>query len=813
MSLLFKNLRIHQVFGANTDVGKTVLTAALVRASAAKGHDVYYLKPVSTGPISDADDARVVALAGPHQSLVRSTCLFRFDDPVSPHLAALRANENASEQRVVPTDDAFVNAVASNVRSCASGVSRFSHMYVETAGGVHSPTLSGTTQLDSYRPLFFPTVLIGDSRLGGISSTIASFESMLMRGYTVDAILLFRDEYYRNWEYLTPYFAERGIPVMSVDAPPERHADAARDTDITERYFQNLVPRSGDSAIYDVLKHLDDCHAKRIAELKSMPRRTLDTIWWPFVQHAHVKSESEVNVIDSAWGDFFSIYNDHRRGTPAAPNTPTSSLLEPQFDGSASWWTQAVGHAHPTLALAAAHAAGRYGHVMFPEATHLPALQLAEDLVHRGPGAGWAARAFFSDDGSTGMEVALKMALRAYAARHPGTSGARRKDLGVLGLAGSYHGDTIGAMDACADAGVYTCEWHDAKGFWFAPPTVSVRGGRTVVSLPPALAAANAGGAADVETVSLAWTYDVGARLDSPLAALYRAYITRALADLRAAGGPTIAALVLEPLVMGAGGMVFVDPLFQRVLVDVVRASSPAPAPGAWSGLPVIFDEVFVGLYRLGLPSTAPLLGVAPDISVYAKILTGGLVPLAATLASESIYDAFLSDSKADALLHGHSYSAYPVGCAVARASLQLVEKMAASPAWADARARWRVPEPESARAKEAAVWSFWDPEFVHVVSKMERVAEVMALGTVLSIKIRDDAAGYQSHSARALFESLRLAAQDGGDNLSAAPGGSPFGIHYRTLGNVGYFMLSLNTPSEVTRTVEERIWAALSKQ
>ena len=105
--------------------------------------------------------------------------------------------------------------------------------YLQYLIGVHSPTLSGTTQLDSYRPLFFPTVLIGDSRLGGISSTIASYEAMLLRGYTVDAILLFRDEYYRNWEYLTPYFAERGVPVMSVDPPPERHSDLSEDASLT----------------------------------------------------------------------------------------------------------------------------------------------------------------------------------------------------------------------------------------------------------------------------------------------------------------------------------------------------------------------------------------------------------------------------------------------------------------------------------------------------------------------------------------------------------------------------------------------------
>ncbi|KAI0636199.1 onanonoxo-7-onima-8-eninoihtemlysoneda [Trametes polyzona] len=804
MSLLFKNLRIHQVFGANTDVGKTVLTSALVRASAAAGHSVYYLKPVSTGPMSDADDERVLGLVGKHKDRVNSKCLFRFDDPVSPHLAARRANENSAVERTVPTDDAFVNAVASHIRQCARQVRMPSHMYVETAGGVHSPTLSGTTQLDAYRPLFLPTVLIGDSRLGGISSTIASYEAMLLRGYIVDAVLLFRDEYYRNWEYLSPYFAERGVPVVSVQPPPERQLDPAADAALTETYYQSIVSGNGEGAIYDVVKHLDACHTRRLNELDTMPRRTLDSIWWPFVQHGHVQREADVNVIDSAWGDFFTIYNGKR-----STSSSQGSLLEPQFDGSASWWTQAIGHAHPSLTIAAARAAGRYGHVMFPEATHLPALKLAERLVHDGPGKGWASRAFFSDDGSTGMEVAIKMALRAYATREAGQlGGARRKDLGILGLKGSYHGDTIGAMDACEE-GVYTCEWHDAKGYWFDPPTVSVRKGKTVVSLPPAIASETKDGQADVETVSLSWTYNVEERLKTPLADAYRGYIERTLQKLKDGDGPRIAALILEPLVMGAGGMIFVDPLFQRVLIDVVRGPNPSRSPSEWSGLPVIFDEVFIGLYRLGLQTSSGLLGTTPDISVNAKILTGGLVPLAVTLASDSIYRAFLSDNKVDALLHGHSYTAYPVGCEVAHETLDIVDKLAASPAWAAAREKWKVPEPE--KVHQTAVWSFWDPEFVHVVSKMDNVAEVMALGTVLSIKIRDDSAGYQSHSARALLESIKTAVDS--EALSPAPGGSPFGIHYRTLGNVAYFMLSLNTPQDVVRAVEERVWTVLQNK
>jgi dethiobiotin synthetase/adenosylmethionine--8-amino-7-oxononanoate aminotransferase len=580
---------------------------------------------------------------------------------------------------------------------------------------VHSPTLSGTTQLDAYRPLRLPCILVGDPKLGGISSTIASFEALALRGYTVDAIFVFKDSYYRNYEYLAPYFAERGVHVDSLDAPPPRHNNPDTNFKLTDAFYDQIVPEGGQAAgIFGLVKHLEECHEKRVEDLESMPQRTLDTVWWPFVQHGLHTQPRDVNVIDSAWGDYFTVYNGHR-STPSPVNT---SLLEPQFDGSASWWTQALGHAHPALSLAAARAAGRYGHVMFPQATHAPALRLSERLVRDGPGKGWAARAFLSDNGSTGMEVALKMALRTFAVARPALARAERKGLGVLGLKGSYHGDTIGAMDA-SEEGVYTCEWHHARGFWFDPPTVGIRAGRVAVRLPPAL------GGTEVSTGTLAQTYDVGARLGSPLAVQYHAHIEETLRRLPA---ETFGALVLEPLVMGAGGMVFVDPLFQRVLVDVARERL---------GVPIIFDEVFAGLHRLGMSRTADVLGAFPDISVHAKILTGGVVPLAATLASQEVFDAFFGAEKKDALLHGHSYSAHAVGCEVANETLDIIGRMEKAGTWNEAKEAWKADEQSG-----AMIWSLWTPQFVDMLSRTTGVKEVMAMGTVLAIHLEDQQAG-----------------------------------------------------------------------
>lgn len=666
-------------------------------------------------------------------------------------------------------------------------------MYIETAGGVHSPTLTGTTQLDSYRPLLFPTVLVGDSKLGGISSTISSYESLLLRGYAVDAVILFRDRYYRNHEYLSSYFATRGLRVLSLDPPPPRLHDHTQNAEITEAYYAKLVPGGLDGDIFETVRHLDDCHTRRIEELDTMPRRTLDTVWWPFVQHGLMNSETDVTVIDSAWGDFFSVY-ERPSGSPPKTISNHNSLLSPQFDSSASWWTQTLGHSTPSLALAAASAAGRYGHVIFPEATHLPALKLAEHLVNEGPGKGWASRAFFSDNGSTGTEVALKMALRAFSVEAvPALTPAEKRNLGVIGLKGSYHGDTIGAMDATTES-TYSCEWHRPKGFWFDPPTVSIKRGKLAVSvsnlMPTSVPSTHYFNSLDA-------SYDVEGRLSSPLAEAYRLFARQTLkAFICANKGQKLAALMLEPIVMGAGGMIFVDPLFQRVLVDLVRDVSLFSTP-----LPVIYDEVFTGLYRLGLESAIPLLKANPDISVYAKMLTGGTLPLAVTLASDRIFQAFNGESKADALLHGHSYTAHPIGCQVANETLKLVGDLLQKEPWKAAQIKW------STDAKSRSmIWSFWEPSFAHAVSHLDIVEEVMTLGTVFTVKFNGDNTGYASHCARELLRSIKGVTDYGSRS-------STFGIHFRTLGNAAYFMTSLNTPREVIEEVENRIWMTLDAQ
>jgi dethiobiotin synthetase/adenosylmethionine--8-amino-7-oxononanoate aminotransferase len=216
----------------------------------------------------------------------------------------------------------------------------------------------------------------------------------------------------------------------------------------------------------------------------------------------------------------------------------------------------------------------------------------------------------------------------------------------------------------------------------------------------------------------------------------------------------------------------------------------------AWQGLPIVFDEVFTGLYRLGRFSPSSLLNVYPDISVHAKLLTGGLVPLCTTLASDSIYDAFLSSEKSEALLHGHSYTAHAVGCEVARASLQAMLDMDKGEDWETFKSDW------ADQAQSTNVWSVWSKDFVSQISRARDVESVVAIGSVLAISLHDGQnKGYTSTAASGLQKNLL--------KIGREAEGS-FGIHSRVLGNVLYLMASQTSKVTTLRAIEARLISAL---
>lgn len=412
---------------------------------------------------------------------------------------------------------------------------------VETAGGVHSPTPSGSSQADAYRPLRLPVVLVADHCLGGISSSIAAFESLHIRGYDVDAVLLFEDARYQNHDFLGKYFENLNIPLCSFPKPPLRDSDNHNDFNKMSEYYSSM---SKLPSITELIATLSKKHAERITKLEGMAAKAEKHIWYPFTQHQGLTSKNII-TIDSAKGDFFQTYN-----SPSSSRETGENSLKPTLDGSASWWTQGIGHGDAQLSLSAAYAAGRYGHVMFAGAIHEPAINLAELLLQnmKNPRL---ERVFYSDNGSTGMEVAVKMALTAASERYK--YDLSNTEVGVLGLKGSYHGDTIGAMD-CSEPSTFNAKvhWYQGRGHWFDFPEVKMKNGTWVVE--PPLGLENEFGP-PTTFPSLKDVFDMETRDQSPAAQKYKKHIISVLDELVRIKGRSFGALIMEPVILGAGGM------------------------------------------------------------------------------------------------------------------------------------------------------------------------------------------------------------------------------------------------------------------
>lgn len=416
------------------------------------------------------------------------------------------------------------------------------------------------------------------------------------------------------------------------------------------------------------------------------------------------------------------------------------------------------------------YAAARFGHVMFPENVYEPALECAELLLD-GVGKGWATRVYFSDNGSTAIEIALKMAFRKFSSDHgilpellKNNPTESCTELMVLALKGSYHGDTLGAMEAQAPSsftGFLQQPWYTGRGLFLDPPTVFMHNGKWTVSLPEVFHSATL--KPEDTTFRARDEIFLKSRDKSNLAGLYSLYVSQQLSQYSTLSetNKQIGALIMEPIIQGAGGMHMVDPLFQRMLVNECRHCR----------IPVIFDEVFTGFWRLGVESAAELLGCVPDIACFAKLMTGGIIPLAATMATDAIFDSFTGDSKLKALLHGHSYSAHAMGCTAAAKSIKWFK---------DPYTNLNI---TSEKSQKMLLRELWDAELVQQISSHPSVSRVVTLGTLFALELQADEsdAGYASLYARSLVQMLR---EDG--------------IYTRPLGNVIYVMCGPCTSPKV---------------
>ncbi len=309
-------------------------------------------------------------------------------------------------------------------------------------------------------------------------------------------------------------------------------------------------------------------------------------LWHPYTQH--LASPDNVVIARAAGAHIYDVGG------------------RPIFDAISSWWVTLHGHAHPVIAAAIAEQAARLEQVIFAGFTHEPAIRLAAELVRIAPPG--LSRVFLSDNGSTAVEVALKMALQYWQ-----NVGENRRT--IVALDQAYHGDTFGAMSA------------SARGLFTAPFA------RLLF---------------DVERLGDPCGTDIALALE-------------ALCQRR---GTEIAAVIVEPMLQGAGGM----------RVWPAQALAAIRRITAEHGIVLIADEVLTGFGRTGPLFACEHAAITPDIMCLSKGITGGFLPLGATLATEQIFDAFSSTDPTHTLFHGHSYTANPLACAAAVASASLLD-------------------------------------------------------------------------------------------------------------------------------------------
>jgi adenosylmethionine---8-amino-7-oxononanoate aminotransferase len=322
--------------------------------------------------------------------------------------------------------------------------------------------------------------------------------------------------------------------------------------------------------------------------MNSLTERDRQVIWHPYTQH-----KGFLPPIPVVKGKDTLLFDDKGNA---------------YIDAISSWWVNIHGHSHPYIAEKLYQQALRLEHVIFTGFTHEPAVNLAERLLPLLPGN--FSRVFYSDNGSTAVEVAIKMALQYWGNRHDAAAGRRKK---ILAFHHSYHGDTFGAMSV-SERSVFTDAFRD---YLFE-----------VVF---------------IDTPSPENIYD--------------------LLQLVREQGPEIACIIYEPLLQAAGGMRMYDAASLDLLLTEI----------ANQGILTIADEVLTGFGRTGKLFAGEYLHHKADIICLSKGLTGGTMALGVTATTTPVFEAFLSDDKRKTLFHGHSFTANPIACAAALASLDLL--------------------------------------------------------------------------------------------------------------------------------------------
>jgi adenosylmethionine---8-amino-7-oxononanoate aminotransferase len=651
------------ILGTDTDAGKT--TFAAIWLAAFSGEWAYW-KPVETG---DSDTERIRRLVP--EATIRDP-LARFRDPIAPPLAARHEGKSIpSADRIaslVPGRASSVVDASGSVVPCTERAGRVSdvgatvqsRLLIETFGGPFSPLNEDELQIELIRKLNVPALLVCSTALGAVGRCLAMQQALAARGIGLAGIVLLGPADNEAEELIRRYCWQ---PVFTLSLPARWDVEGVREAAQEQRQtlgsIRRLIGLPGDA-----------CN-----ETSPAWENDRAQIWHPYTSLRD--AETPLPVV-GAQDEFLDLADGRRI-----------------IDGISSWWTILHGHREPRLMAALREASQSFDHVLFAGVTHEPAIRVAELLLRIAP---WqSGRVFFSDNGSTAVEVALKMAFQYWCHR-----GEAERTL-FIGFENGYHGDTFGSMAVGRDPLFFGT---------FEP--LLFRAQRVPISAE---------------------------RLD----------------DALNCNRGRVGAVILEPLVQGAGGMRMHSVAELRAIFEVTRKH----------GVLFIADEVMTGCHRTGSMWAFQAAGIAPDLICAAKTLAGGVLPLAATLASPDIVAAFDTADRERTFFHGHSFTAHPLACAIAAVNLEL---LLSSPPEAPAR-----------------IEAFWIEAFAPLRSR-PAIREVRIRGSIAAIEF-DAPGGYLAETARTM-RSICLER----------------GVFLRPLGNVLYAMPPFKTAKQSLARIAEAI-------
>jgi adenosylmethionine-8-amino-7-oxononanoate transaminase/dethiobiotin synthase len=573
------------VTGVDTGVGKTTVAGALSAALRTRGLRVGVMKPAQTGSARGADgglsgDALFLARRSGCESAPDVVNPYCFAEPASPYHAARNAGVELEPGKI----DAAYRELSS------------SHdvVIVEGAGGIFTPFTREITMGGLARMLNLPVIIASHPYLGHINHTAVTALAVNSLGLDMVGII------FNRWKNDPATEPDTKLIEEMTGATVLGGLPFIEDTDNAQTI----------AGVFEASVDVESLIRRMAFAVSDERRKDIETkdkkyIWHPFTQMKGWMSEP-ATVIQSGQGVTL-------RDMDGAE----------YLDAFSSYWCNIHGHGEPRLARALTNQMGKIAHSTFLGYSNVPAVEFAEELIAAAPDG--LTRVFYSDDGSTAVEAAIKMSYQYWRQVEPGSQ--RRR---FLALSSAYHGDTVGAMSVGGIA-----LYHDA----FRDLLMDV----------------------DFAPAPYCYRCPMGLKRDECGLAC-----AKALEDKLAEGAGTFCAMIIEPLVQCPAGIITApDGYLKRVAAACAK-----------NEVLLIADEVATGFGRTGSMFACQREAVTPDIMALSKSITSGTMPFAATLATEKVFGAFLGDyAERKTFFHGHTYTGNQLGAALALENLRLIKE------------------------------------------------------------------------------------------------------------------------------------------